>query len=214
MTVTTVLAIGLELDCRSDVCRQFGRPLYEQMASGRYDACSVLPLPVHLDEWRVAHRTARKRADRAARRGYAFGPIDRHLYSRDIFEINTSAPARQGRPMSSGYLVETEFGPLPAYPCSRHAVRTYGVTGTDGRLVAYLWLYRCGQLALVSQILGHADHLENEVMYLLMQGVVEAESAVDADGIVVYNRHDSGTDGLRWFKERCGFVEAPVEWLP
>ena len=82
------------------------------------------------------------------------------------------------------------------------------------RLVAYLWLYRAGELALVSQILGHADHLENEVMYLLMQGVVAAESAVDHDGVFLYNRHDSGQDGLRFFKERCGFEPMQVEWLP
>jgi hypothetical protein len=31
---------------------------------------------------------------------------------------------------------------------------------------------------------------------------------------VVYNRHDSGTDGLRWWKERCGFQEEQVEWRP
>lgn len=212
--IATSVAVALELDCRSDVCRQFGRPLFEQMASGRYDVCSVLPLPAEIGEWRDAHRTARRRADRAERRGYAFGPIDRHLYSDDIFEINTSAPVRQKRPMTSGYSKRTDFGPLPAYPCRRHAVRTYGVLAEDGHLVAYLWLYRAGQLALVSQILGHADHLDREIMWLLVQGVVESESAIDRDGLMVYNRHDSGTDGLRWFKERCGFEEIGVEWLP
>jgi hypothetical protein len=71
-----------------------------------------------------------------------------------------------------------------------------------------------GQLALVSQILGHADHLDSEVMWLLWQGMLESESLVDRDGVVVYNRHDSGTDGLRWFKEHVGLEETRVEWLP
>ena len=213
MITTVALGIALELDCRSDVCRQFGRPLFEQMASGRYDVCSVMSIPESVDEWRDQHRTARKRADRCERRGYTFGPIDRHMFSDDIHAINTSADVRQGRPMSSGYFQRTDYGPLPAYPCVRHAVRTYGVLGAQG-LVAYLWLYRAGQLALVSQILGHADHLDREVMWLLWQGMVDAESQVDQDGVIVYNRHDSGTDGLRWFKERVGLEETRVEWLP
>lgn len=115
--------------------------------------------------------------------------------------------------MSSGYLERTDYGPLPGYPCVRHGIRDYGVLGPDG-LVAYLFLYRAGQLALVSQILGHADHLEDEVMWLLWQGMLEAESEIDADGVVVYNRHDSGQEGLRWWKERVGLEETRVEWLP
>jgi hypothetical protein len=43
--------------------------------------------------------------------------------------------------------------------------------------------------------------------------MLEWESLVERDGVVVYNRHDSGTDGLRWFKERVGLEETRVEWL-
>lgn len=215
MTATLArVGVSLEVGCRSDVCGEFARPLFFQMSSGRYDACSVLRLPGTVGEWRDQHRTARKRAGRARRRGYAFSRVDRHLYSDDIHAINTSAPVRQGRPMSAGYRQRTEFGPLPVYPCARHAVRTYGVIGPGGGLVAYLWLYRAGELALVSQILGHDEHLRDEVMWLLVEGVIEAESEIDPDGWLVYNRHDSGTEGLRWFKERCGFEEMGVEWLP
>lgn len=213
MTTMTSTAISLELDCRDDRCRQFGRPLFEQLASGRYDDCSVMRIPDTVSEWRDAHRTARKRAGRCERRGYTFCRIDRHLFSEDIHAINTSATHRQGRPMSSGYLERTEYAPLPAYPCARHAIRDYGVLGAHG-LVAYLFLYRAGELALVSQILGHADHLENEVMWLLWQGMVAAESDSDPDGLIVYNRHDSGQEGLRWWKEHVGLEETRVEWRP
>jgi hypothetical protein len=47
-------------------------------------------------------------------------------------------------------------------------------------------------------------------MYLLVQGAVEQESR--DKGFMVYNRFDSGTDGLRWFKARCGFLPNGVEW--
>ena len=172
-----------------------------------------MPIPADVADWRDAHRTARKRADRCARRGYRFVIVARHERADELWAINLSAPVRQKRPMSARYLARPSETPLPDYPCARHAVRTYGVEDAEGTLVAYLWLYRAGGLALVSQILGHADHLEREVMWLLWQGMVDAESC-DPDGFVVYNRHDSGTTGLRWFKEHVGLEPVEVEWLP
>ena len=40
--------------------------------------------------------------------------------------------------------------------------------------------------------------------------VVEHES--DEPGFFVYNRHDSGTDGLRYYKSKVGFERTEVEW--
>lgn len=210
--MATVAATGISLQIDHDrECGDLSRPLFLQLANGNYDRCSVLRMPTSAGEWRARHRTARKRADRAARLGYRFGQIERHNFSDDIHEINTSLPKRQGRPMSDAYRRHTRYEPLPDYPCLSHRVTSYGVTA-GRRLVAYLWLYRAGDLALVSSILGHGAHLENAVMYLLMQGVIDAES--DTGGFLVYNRHDSGEDGLRFYKERCGFAETAVEWLP
>lgn len=207
VTVLSATRIGLEVFCQDPVCTQFARPLYEQLRQG-YDECAVLPLDVSVGEWRAEHRTARKRADRARRRGYTFGPIVRHERALEIQKINLSAPERQGKPMSAAYLQPVSTTPLPVYPCPRHGVHTYGVEDRDGTLVAYSWIYRSGDLALVSSILGHAAHLTSEVMYLLVQGIVAEET----DGFLVYNRWDSGTDGLRFFKERLGFRPERVEW--
>lgn len=209
MSTLTATRIGLEVFCARADCTQFAQPLLEQLAEG-YEECAVLPLPADVSAWRDDHRTARKRADRAARRGYRFTTVARHARAAEIQAINLSMPERQGRPMSAGYRQPPTTTPLPDYPCHRHGVRTYGVEASDGTLVAYLWVYRAGDLALVSQILGHADHLANEVMYLLVQGAVEAEAA--QGGFMVYNRWDSGGEGLRFFKERCGFAPAAVEW--
>jgi len=209
----TAVTISVEDDCRRDGCGLIARNLLEVLDSGKYDRCSVLYLPQDIDSWLSAHRTARKRCLRAGRLGYRFSPVRRHELADDIYAINTSMPARQGRPMSAGYLQRPSETPLPAYACQRHAIRTYGVTAADGHLVAYLWLYRAGDLALVSSILGHADHLDNGVMFQLVAGTIQQEIAA-GPGWLVYNRHDSGTDGLRWFKERCGFEERLVRWHP
>jgi hypothetical protein len=205
----TATRISLALGCDHASCSEFGFPLLHQLSNG-YETCSVLSMPASVKDWRAEHRTARKRADRATRLGYRFSAIRREQYDDDIYEINTSLDQRQGRPMSAGYRERTHFMPLPEYPCARHAIRTYGVLDVRGTLVAYLWLYRAGELALVSSILGHGEHLANDVMYLLFQGVVGAEH--ELGGWFVYNREDSGTDGLRYFKHKLGFAGMEVEW--
>lgn len=211
--IATSVGISLEIGCEHAACGEFAAPRLDQMDSGKYDECSVLPIPEIAGDWRGEHRTARKRAGRAARRGYIPGILKREDWADDIFAINTSSAHRQGRPMTAGYTQRQAFSPLPFYPCGRHAIRTSGVWAPDGHLVCYLVMYRVGEMALVSQILGHADHLGAEIMYLLFEFALGRE-IVHGPGYVVYNRHDSGTDGLRWFKERLGFRPMEVEWLP
>jgi hypothetical protein len=212
MIHTDTIPIRMELACDFDDCTKFAYPLYKQLRDGNYGQCSVMQIPTSLQTWRQGHRTARKRADRCRRRGYRFTLVRPDERSHDIYEINTSMPERQGRPMSAGYLSRDPVGADPVFPCLRHTVRRYGVE-LGAELVAYLWIYRAGELALVSQILGHGRHLENEIMYLLWEGMVELESA-EPDGYIVYNRHDSGTDGLRFYKERVGLEEQSVRWEP
>lgn len=210
MTIETKIgaSISLEAACDFPECAGFAFPLHRQLSDG-YETCSVLPI-TSLEEWRTGHRTARKRADHAKRLGYAFREIAREEYDEDIYAINTSLKSRQGRPMSAGYRERTHFLALPEYPCRRHAIRTFGVVDARGTLVAYLWLYRSGDMALVSSILGHGDHLASDVMYLLFEGIVQAEA--ENAGYFVYNRHDSGTEGLRYFKSKLGFVPMEVAW--
>lgn len=209
--IQTEVGISLELG-HDPPCLDISGPLYRQLADGDYRLCSVMELPSSLEEWRSEHRTARKRADRASRLGYRFVRVKRHERADEILAINTSKPERQGRAMAPAYSHKPSETPDPVYPCERHGVHPYGVEDTDGVLVAYLWLYRAGQLALVSQILGHADHLENGVMYLLFEGMLASEPP--DNGYIVYNKHSSGTDGLRFYKERLGLSETAVRWMP
>lgn len=210
MTVAVAVGVSLELDC-GDRCEKLARPVFEQLSSGRYDECAVLPIPGSLDEWRAEHRTARKRIDRCRRLGYSFRPLARERHNAEIHAINVSKPRRQGRPMSEGYQVEPNHGPLPRYECDRHAIRTWGVWSPTGVPVAYVTIYRCGDLVLVSQILGHGDYEDDGIMHLLFAGALEQE--IGNPGAVVYNRWDSGTDGLRQFKGWLGFEPVEVAWL-
>lgn len=211
---TVPVRLGFDC-CHSDLATR----LYDQLSGGAYDRCSAMPLPSSVAEWRAEHRTARKRASHARRLGYYGGVWPRHGFEDDIYEINTSAPRRQGRPMSAGYLQRPNYSGDPEYACSLHGVHYYGVRLPKddvmgaGKLVAYLWIYRAGDLALVSSILGHDGHLQNDIMYPLFEACLLGEIRAGS-GVVIYNRHDSGTDGLRYFKSKLGFAEAEIEWLP
>lgn len=209
-TVTQVVEVNLEGDSDTTPdCAAFAQRLHDQLGVPHYSTgCSLLAVPDSLDEWRAEHRTARKRADRAVRKGYRFGHVDFSEHSDDIFAINTSLAVRQGRPMTDGYSYRGPRSPLPVQPCARHKTFTYGVLRCDV-LFAYLTLHRTGELAMVSMILGHGDHLENDVMWLLFAGVVADQAG--SGGWFYYNRHDSGLDGLRFYKERVGFACADME---
>lgn len=205
--------MNLEAGCTVDTdCRSLAEKTYAQMSAGPYSRnCSLMAVPESFDVYLAAHRTARKRALRCARLGYTFATIDRCEHVDAIYQINTSLPERQGRPMSAGYLERTEFSSLPEYPCARHRISVYGVTDSDGELVAYTVIHRVGELVMVSQILGHGEHLDAGVMHLLMTETVRAQIAA-GPGEIFYNRHDSGGPGLVWFKERLGFAAHDIEW--
>jgi hypothetical protein len=209
MVDTSAVPVRLRTDCCDS---KVARDLWAQFSSGAYNLCSVLEMPDTLDAWLGEHRTARKRRLRALRLGYTFRELAREHHADEIHAVNTSLDRRQGRPMSSGYLERQEFSPLNDHQCEHHQIRAWGVWTADDQLVAYTVIHRAGDLALVSQILGHGDHQDDGIMYLLFAGALEQE--IPLGGLVVYNRHDSGQDGLRWFKERLGFEETPVWWIP
>ncbi len=208
----TAVHIGMQLPCDYQSCVDHAEPLYRQLAVPHYSlGASVMPCPDSLEEWQAEHRTARKRAWRSERLGYTFAEVDYSQHSDDLFVINTSLTERQGRPMTAGYTSRRAYGPLSAAQtrCVKHRTHTYGVL-TRHKLVAYMTLHRAGDLAMVSTILGHGDHLRNDIMYLLCAGMIDHQAG--KGGILYYNLHSSGTEGLVYFKERIGFRAADLEW--
>jgi hypothetical protein len=207
----TAVTVALEAACDYPGCAEMAFNMRAKLDTPKYTCgVSLMRCPDSRQQWEAAHRTARKRAWRAERLGYTFAEIDRSRFNDDIHEINTSLCERQGRPMTEGYVVRHNHRPLPAYPCWRHSIFTFGVLQGE-TLRAYLTLYRIGDLALVSMILGHGDHLRNDIMYALAAGMIDHQAGWG--GFFYYNRHDSGTDGLRFYKERIGFTATDIQWV-
>jgi len=175
---------------------------------------SVAVLPATYEEWfqEVGYGTRRK-VRRAEKLGYTFQEIDRDEYLDDMYEINHSLGQRQGREMGEAYQKRWgPFGPLPEQGCPRHRLLTYGVL-KDGKLVAYSWTNHTGEMFLLTTLLGHGDHLADGIMYFLIAGVVKDRIENAGARYAVYERHWSGTEGLRFWKEQMGFRPYLVTWL-
>ena len=213
VTEAITVAVRLERACAYESCLTMADGLYVQLAAGGYTwPMSVLPLDQDPDEYLTGLRTARRRATRAEALGYRFARFERADYPSDVNEINQSRSVRQGRPMSDAYLRAQTFTPVGLQPCDRHRITQYGVFAPGGALRAYAVVHRSGELGLVSQILGHGDHEPDGIMQLL--GVQTYYAEHPNGGYLVYNRHDSGTDGLRQAKEWLRYQPVRIEWQP
>jgi hypothetical protein len=176
---------------------------------------SVACLPETGQEYgKVCSKVVRENANRARRSGYVVQVIDRKDWADDLFELRSSATVRQGRPMPPAYMAYQEYGTdYPYQACPRHGAKVHGVIGPDGHLAGYVQLIQSGDVVRVNTILGHADKLADRVMWLLMLEAVKWHIEHAAAQFLLYYTHYSGTDGLRYWKERFGMRPSTVRWL-
>ena len=92
----------------------------------------------------------------------------------------------------------------------------FGVVDSNGVLKAYLCVRICGEVACMERLLGHADALEDGVMYLVVSGVVEwliQERAVTGrPQWLMYDMFPGALPGLRTFKHVIGCRPYRVSW--
>jgi hypothetical protein len=169
-------------------------PRYKVVGSKAVGA-ALLPLDdfPDVDAYLAAHRTARKRVLRAARLGYSVA-------------IHTSLPERQGRPIDPEYLdpdATWDRGPKTDYVGVFH----------DGVLVGYAAVRYAGDIAGIGRIMGHGDHLENGIMFLLTARIVEhVKTSRPQARYLFYDTFFGAPAGLRWFKTHLGFQPHYVRW--
>lgn len=163
-------------------------------------------LAVH-DLTTPSNATARNRLSYCRRKGYTTlkGWDERNQRLSDLYEINTSAKERQGKPMNPAY-----FDPVQPIlfneQCKFHHVEWYGVQTIGWKLVGYVEAYFIGEMVNISRILGHADYLKDGIMLLLIEELI-SDCVYQNVKAVVYNEWDSGTAGLQYFKHSTGFRE-------
>lgn len=153
-------------------------------------------------------------ARKAARLGYTVRTFEWAEYLEDICAIHHSRDVRCGGKMRGHYRNDLDEmrANLPAAlaPCSVHWRLNFGVFAPGDTLVGYINLTRVGDLAAYMQIMGHGDHLDNGVMFLLHFRLMEwaLTPALWMDGAkAIFYTAFSGPPGLDTWKRKAGFVE-------
>ncbi|GLK79985.1 hypothetical protein [Methylopila turkensis] len=199
----------------------------------------LTPMAVDLarfEDMAAFERALRKRSSRtlpkvrkALKAGYAFHrfPLRRHVY--DIHRVKTSTPVRAAGPvLDYWFLAPEDIAPPAMRPIRLKAPENperwslwfgvfvaepghmQGAVTVDERLVAYMKLTRVGELAHYTDLMGHADHLEAGVMWLLhveiMRWLIESGDPLAAGvRVVLYGAAEHGGEGLLTWKKRAGF---------
>lgn len=200
---------------------EFGRDdVYVERDTGELIPASIqrarpamLEIPESIDEyWAGIGDKSRNMIRKARRLGYEFREVGPGSYDQDIYEIRTSDPMRQGRPIPDYY-----YSNPPAHVlapsrvgCRLHTEKFYGVF-KDGRLVSYVTLFLFGELAQVNHLLCHQAHSSSGAMNLNVFHVVDEliRHQPEVKGLnYLYIGQSSG--GINHFKRSVGFREASV----
>ena len=154
---------------------------------------------------------AKKNLKLAKKRKYSYAKIDAVSAIDQIMEINGSRPERGGRPMDPLYFSRSKFEVILGEIGNAHVVKC-----PAGKIVAYALVSNIGDLWNVDYVLGHGDHLNSGIMYLLMTHVIEekfelAKTAGNPKWIM-YDTWLGASAGLRQFKAVLGFSPYWVRW--
>jgi hypothetical protein len=192
-----------------EVLRSFRRrhPRLKVVGSKALGA-ALLPLDefTDADDYVAKLRYARRRVRRARKLGYTLGPFDADERRDDLLAIHASLPERQGRPIDPEYLD-------PNAVARRGPNVEYLGVWRDGTIVAYTRLFYASDLAGMGRVMGHGDHLEDGVMFLLVAGVVEHVKAARPQArYLFYDMFFGAPEGLRAFKLNAGFRPYFVRW--
>lgn len=171
---------------------------------------ALVELPDSFADYLKRSSQLKRKRNRATKLGYTVSLFEPKDHLDEILEVNSSMRERQGRSMDPDYLDRESL--------ARHYAGTNLVFGAfkDGKVRGYIDLPIYGDVCILSRIMGHADHLENGVMYLLVseviQQMVKHRHAQGNPRWVMYDTMFGASEGLRFFKEQCGFTPFLVRW--
>lgn len=195
---------------------KYGRePVFIEAPSGELLPASMqkaspafLTLPDTVEEYlRSIGDKSRNMIQKASRLGYHFLDGSHKDFDQDIYEIRTSDPMRQGRPIPDYYYSNPPVFVLrpSSVGCEYHTERFFGILH-EGRLVSYISLFMYGEFAQINHILCHKEHVKNGVMNLNVFYVVKEliEKFPWVKSINYLYVRDDGL-GIDLFKRSVGF---------
>jgi hypothetical protein len=183
-----------------------------KVTSAKRWGVALLALPASGDAYLASvSRLVRRQRTKALSLGYRHVEVPPGDRVDQILAVNRSVPSRQGRPMDSIY---TERERVIASIGARPMI--HAVVDRDGTLQAYADVLDIGGAFTFSYLIGHADHLADGIMYLLVAEIVRSCIAGRRpDGTPAWLMVDTfwgASPGLASFKERTGFRPYTVDW--
>jgi hypothetical protein len=155
---------------------------------------------------------------KALARGYSVRMISPWEHGAEIHRIIHSTESRQGRPIAPLFADRPADHPFDEYRSSGDPLFAdicVGVFSEAGALVAYLLGKRVGDHVQYDEIMGHGEHLANDIMYLLHWAFLGAcISAPRPPAWLHYGAWYSGANpfspegGLNRWKRKTKFVPA------
>lgn len=215
---------------------------YVSPHAGRTERTRLMPMVIDLADYpdaKAFDATLKARSSRtlpkirkAERAGYIARPflIQNHVY--DVHAIRTSMRMRSAGPVLDYWLLKPEHIAEPAtelyrfgWPtCPMHWIIWWGVflpepgykqgdVVVGERLVAFVKMWRMGDIGHYTEIMGHKDHLDQGVMHLLHRAITQAAIAGEAEAmrgmrVLLYGALEHGRLGLLTWKKRGGFRAA------
>lgn len=179
---------------------------------------AVLPPKRDVEAYFVNEFKDRRKIRKAQSLGYYAQPIAPKDFSQDIWEIIHSSEERQGRKIANLYANRPKEWSFPEYISYQHPAYQdicVGVFDKNDKLVAYLLGKRAGDHVQYDEIMGHYDHIANNVVHLLHLYFLEECSKQEVFPTCLnYGPWYSGENpysplgGLNAWKRRVGFHPA------
>lgn len=182
---------------------------------------AVMPAPLDSTQYLASIRGDKRYTvcgRKAESRGYVPRVIAPAEHAHDIWDIIHSSTERQGREIAPMFADRPRDWSFPEYRNFAHPEYQdicAGVFSSENRLVAYLLGKRVGHHVQYDEIMGHADHVGSDVMYLLHYYFLLLCSALgNVPQCLNYGPWYSGENpysaigGLNAWKRRIGFRPA------
>ncbi len=174
----------------------------------------LMKIPKTVEEymsWISGKNSVKYYSNRCKKLGYYTDYYIKNNYLKDMYEINTSSSVRQGKSMRKHYLEEVPKENV------KDAVSYFGVFTSDKKLVGYIRLVKTPKLYVISQLLGHAEYQNDNIMYLIIHDLVidliEKNKDREDDIYLMYDTYFGGSDGIKLYKRRHAFKPYKVKWV-
>jgi hypothetical protein len=170
-------------------------------------------LPATFEEYlEQIEPSGRRNCKKAARLGYRFERIEHNAHLQGMQAIHQSATVRQGD--MPAQLLNRAVKPCDDPP-SRTRVHDYPYFGVlvGDQLVAYSGCFVCGEIFMIEQLYGHAEHHANGVVPLLVTEMARYALAHYPQAKYYANEMYFGAGpSMRRFKKKFGFIPHKVRW--